>query len=88
MQLITEKLLLIALFIFIIHPIETLAYAVRLSGARVRMIASVLSLFNIMVILSRMANMIVFVGFFFIEAKNLSFFQMKYLQPLLQLLQP
>jgi len=57
MELLTEKLLFIALFIFIIHSIETLAYAVRLSGARVRMIASALSLFNIMVIVSRLANM-------------------------------
>jgi hypothetical protein len=57
MELFTEKLLFIALFIFIIHSIETLAYAVRLSGARVRRIASALSLFNIMVIVSRLANM-------------------------------
>ncbi|WP_374099734.1 lipid II flippase family protein [Sediminibacillus dalangtanensis] len=57
MELFTEKLLFIALFIFIIHSIETLAYAVRLSGARVKMIASALSLFNIMVIVSRLANM-------------------------------
>jgi hypothetical protein len=56
-EFLTEKLLFIALFIFIIHSIETLAYAVRLSGARVRMIASALSLFNIMVIVSRLANM-------------------------------
>lgn len=57
MEFLTEKLLFIASFIFIIHSIETLAYAVRLSGARVRMIASALSLFNIMVIVSRLANM-------------------------------
>ena len=57
MEFLTEKLLFIALFIFIIHSIETLAYAVRLSGARVKMIASALSLFNVMVIVSRMANM-------------------------------
>lgn len=57
MEILTEKLLFIALFIFIIHSIETLAYAVRLSGARVRMIASALSLFNIMVIVSRLSNM-------------------------------
>lgn len=57
MEFLTEKLLLIALFIFVIHSIETLAYAVRLSGARVRMIASALALFNVMVIVSRMANM-------------------------------
>lgn len=30
-ELITEKLIMIALFILIIHSIETLAYAVRLS---------------------------------------------------------
>lgn len=57
MEFLTEKLIFIALFIFIIHSVETLAYAVRLSGARVRMIASALSLFNIMVIVSRLANM-------------------------------
>ena len=57
MEYITEKLIYIAIFIFIIHSIETLAYAVRLSGARVKMIASALSLFNIMVMISRLANM-------------------------------
>ncbi|WP_077300799.1 lipid II flippase Amj family protein [Virgibacillus pantothenticus] len=57
MEVITGKLLLIFLFIFIIHSIETLAYAVRLSGARVKMIASALALFNVMVIVSRLANM-------------------------------
>lgn len=57
MEFITEKLIYIAIFIFIIHSIETLAYAVRLSGARVKMIASALSLFNIMVMVSRIANM-------------------------------
>jgi len=57
LDIITEKLIYIAIFIFIIHSIETLAYAVRLSGARVKMIASALSLFNIMVMISRLANM-------------------------------
>ncbi|RIW37372.1 DUF2837 family protein [Bacillus salacetis] len=57
MEFLTGKLIMIALFIFTIHTIETLAYAVRLSGARVKMIASALSLFNIMVIVSRLANM-------------------------------
>ena len=57
MEILTEKLIYIAIFIFIIHSIETLAYAVRLSGARVKMIASALSLFNIMVMISRLANM-------------------------------
>ncbi|TGB03703.1 lipid II flippase Amj family protein [Halobacillus salinus] len=57
MEFLTEKVIYIALFILIIHTIETLAYAVRLSGARVGLIASALSLFNLMVIVSRMANM-------------------------------
>lgn len=57
MEFVSDKLIYIASFIFIIHSIETLAYAVRLSGARVKMIASALSLFNIMVMVSRLANM-------------------------------
>jgi len=39
----TAQLIMIALFILIIHSIETLAYSVRLSGARVRLLASALS---------------------------------------------
>ncbi|MEC1159146.1 lipid II flippase Amj family protein [Cytobacillus horneckiae] len=58
MELITLKLILIALFILLIHSVETLAYAVRLSGARVKLLASALSLFNTIVIVSRMSNMI------------------------------
>ncbi|MCH7321318.1 lipid II flippase Amj family protein [Solibacillus sp. MA9] len=57
MELITGKVIIIALFILIIHSIETLAYAVRLSGARARLLASALSLFNIMVMFSRLSNM-------------------------------
>lgn len=57
MEFLTSKVLLISLFILIIHSVETLAYAVRLSGARVKLIASALSLFSMMVIVSRMANM-------------------------------
>ena len=57
MEFITDKLIMIALFILIIHSIETLAYAVRLSGARVRLLASALSLFNVMVMVSRLSNM-------------------------------
>ncbi|MBA2875796.1 lipid II flippase Amj family protein [Thermaerobacillus caldiproteolyticus] len=57
MDFVNEKVLFISLFILIIHSIETLAYAVRLSGARVKLIASALSLFNVMVIVSRLANM-------------------------------
>ncbi len=57
LELLTGKLCIIALFILIIHAIETLAYAERLSGARVKLLASALSLFNIMVMVSRLANM-------------------------------
>ncbi|URM34676.1 lipid II flippase Amj family protein [Cytobacillus firmus] len=57
MDLITGKILFTSLFIILIHSIETLAYAVRLSGARVKLIASGLSLFSTIVIVSRMANM-------------------------------
>jgi hypothetical protein len=57
LEFITVKVLLISLFIILIHSIETLAYAVRLSGARVKLIASGLSLFSMIVIVSRMANM-------------------------------
>ncbi|NDI35332.1 lipid II flippase Amj family protein [Chengkuizengella sediminis] len=57
MEILNDKVIYISLFILIIHTIETLAYAVRLSGARVGLIASALSLFNLMVIISRMANM-------------------------------
>jgi len=57
LDILTNKLLMIALFILIIHSIETLAYAVRLSGARVKLLASALSLFNVMVMVSRLANM-------------------------------
>ncbi|MEB2301500.1 lipid II flippase Amj family protein [Lysinibacillus xylanilyticus] len=57
MDILTNKLIMIALFILIIHSIETLAYAVRLSGARVKLLASALSLFNVMVMVSRLANM-------------------------------
>lgn len=56
-ELLTDRLIIIALFILIIHSIETLAYAVRLSGARVKLLASALSLFNVMVMVSRLANM-------------------------------
>ena len=40
-----------------IRSIETLAFAVRLSAARVRLIVSAFALFNILVMLSRLANM-------------------------------
>ncbi|MFT9847777.1 lipid II flippase Amj family protein [Aneurinibacillus sp. REN35] len=53
-----EKLLFICLFTLIIHTIETLSYSVRLAGIRVAKLAVALSLFNIIVIVSRTANML------------------------------
>ena len=53
-----SQVLFIFCFLLLIHSIETLAYATRLSGARVGFIASALSLFNVMVIVSRMSNMV------------------------------
>ena len=58
MHVITSQVLFIFCFLLLIHSIETLAYATRLSGARVGFIASALSLFNVMVIVSRMSNMV------------------------------
>lgn len=57
MHVITTQVLFIFCFLLLIHSIETLAYATRLS-ARVGFIASALSLFNVMVIVSRMSNMV------------------------------
>lgn len=58
MHVMTTQVLFIFCFLLLIHSIETLAYATRLSGARVGFIASALSLFNVMVIVSRMSNMV------------------------------
>lgn len=56
--MLSGKLLVISLFIMLIHLIETLAYATRLSGARIKMIASAIALFSVMVIVARTSNMI------------------------------
>lgn len=53
-----EKLLIICVFVGIIHMIETLAYSVRLAGLKTRKLVVALSLFNIIVIVSRTANMV------------------------------
>lgn len=58
MEFITNKLIIVSLFMLVITTVETLAYATRLSGARVGLIASALSLFNMMVIVSRLSTMI------------------------------
>ncbi|MGE6256340.1 lipid II flippase Amj family protein [Heyndrickxia sporothermodurans] len=58
MELITGKLIIIALFLLIITMIETLAYSTRISGARVKLIATAISLFSTLVIVSRLSTMI------------------------------
>jgi hypothetical protein len=49
-------LLVICALTFIIHLIGTLAYSVRIAGTRTRRIALSLSLFNILVLVSRTSN--------------------------------
>jgi hypothetical protein len=58
MELITGKVIIISLFLLIITMIETLAYSTRISGARVKLIATALSLFSTLVIVSRFSTMI------------------------------
>ncbi|WP_409299062.1 lipid II flippase Amj family protein [Peribacillus sp. SCS-26] len=58
MELITGKVIIISLFLMIITMIETLAYSTRISGARVKLIATALSLFSTLVIVSRFSTMI------------------------------
>jgi hypothetical protein len=50
------ELVLIFLLTFVIHLIGTLAYAVRIAGTRTGRIAVSLSLFNILVLVSRTSN--------------------------------
>ncbi len=49
-------LLLICALTFIIHLVGTLAYAVRIAGTRTRRIALSLSLFNVLILVSRTSN--------------------------------
>lgn len=58
MGLITGKVIIISLFLLIVTMIETLAYSTRISGARVKLIATALSLFSTLVIVSRFSTMI------------------------------
>jgi hypothetical protein len=51
-----SNLLIICALTFVIHLIGTLAYAVRIAGTRTRRIALSLSLFNILVLISRTSN--------------------------------
>lgn len=57
MAILTGKLVIISLFLVIVTAIETLAYSTRLSGARIGLIASALSLFSTMIIVSRFSTM-------------------------------
>lgn len=58
MEYITNKIVVVAKFILIVTMIETLAYSTRISGARVKLIATALSLFSTLVIVSRFSTMI------------------------------
>ncbi|WP_079508799.1 lipid II flippase Amj family protein [Mesobacillus jeotgali] len=58
MELITNKVVLISVFLLVVTTIETLAYSTRISGARVKLIATALSLFSTLVIISRFSTMI------------------------------
>jgi hypothetical protein len=49
-------LLVICALTFVIHLIGTLAYSVRIAGARTRRIALSLSLFNVLILVSRTSN--------------------------------
>lgn len=51
-----QGLFLLFTLTFIIHLIGTLAYSVRISGTRTRRIAISLSLFNILILISRTSN--------------------------------
>ena len=49
-------LLLICVLTFVIHLVGTLAYSVRIAGTRTQRIALTLSLFNLLVLVSRTSN--------------------------------
>lgn len=58
MELITNKIILISVFLLVVTTIETLAYSTRISGAKVKLIATALSLFSTLVIISRASTML------------------------------
>lgn len=53
-----ERLLIVAALTAVIHFINTLAYAVRISGVRTRRLATALSLFNVIFLVASTANTI------------------------------
>ena len=58
MELITSKIIIIASFLLLITMIETLAYSTRISGVRVRLIATAISLFSTLVVVARLSTTI------------------------------
>ncbi|WP_281273718.1 lipid II flippase family protein [Biomaibacter acetigenes] len=53
-----ERLIIVIIFTATIHMVDTLSYSVRLAGIRTKRLAMAISLFNIIVLISRTANMI------------------------------
>lgn len=53
-----ERLIIVIMFTATIHMVDTLSYSVRLAGIRTKRLAMAISLFNIIVLISRTANMI------------------------------
>ncbi|WP_139693138.1 lipid II flippase Amj family protein [Sporolactobacillus terrae] len=58
MILFSGKLMLVSFLMLVVTMIETLAYATRISGVRVKLMATAISLFSTMVIVSRFSTMI------------------------------
>lgn len=58
MTVLSERVLAIFLLTAIIHAVDTLSYSVRIAGIRTKRLALALSLFNIIVLVSRTANMV------------------------------
>lgn len=53
-----NRLVMVIVFTATIHMIDTLSYSVRLAGIKTKRLAMALSLFNIIVLIARTANMI------------------------------
>jgi hypothetical protein len=58
MNTLIEKLFVICIFTLIIHAIDTFAYSVRIAGIRTGRITIALSVFSIIVMVSRTSNMV------------------------------
>lgn len=68
----TEQLIATCLLTLMIHAAETLSYAVRLAGVRMRKLAVALSLTGVIVLVSRTSNMVqgIFTGYMIDVAKT------------------